>query len=94
MLPSLVLSVAVSFVAGMGPAKQKIELLTGVTLAYFEMGNPDGEPVLFLHGYTDTSREGTEHGRIETRLIAATGATTSAPRASGCSTNRGERQVR
>lgn len=31
-------------------------LPTGIHLAWLEMGDPDGEPVLMIHGYTDTSR--------------------------------------
>ena len=31
-------------------------LSTGVTLRYVEAGDPDGAPVVFLHGFTDTSR--------------------------------------
>lgn len=31
-------------------------LPTGIRLAWLEIGDPDGEPVLMLHGYTDTSR--------------------------------------
>ncbi|MBK8255223.1 MAG: alpha/beta hydrolase [Polyangiaceae bacterium] len=37
-------------------SKQTISLSTGIDLAYIEMGNPAGKPVIFLHGYTDTSR--------------------------------------
>ncbi len=36
--------------------KQTISLSTGIQMAYLEMGNPAGDPVIFLHGYTDTSR--------------------------------------
>ena len=36
--------------------KQKLTLSTGIKLAYIELGDPAGEPVLFLHGYTDTVR--------------------------------------
>jgi non-heme chloroperoxidase len=32
----------------------KIELSTGVTLNYLEQGDSDGEPVIMLHGYTDS----------------------------------------
>lgn len=41
-----------------GPAftKQRVKLATGITMAYAETGAPEGEPVIFLHGYTDTSR--------------------------------------
>ena len=36
--------------------KKKVQLANGVTLAYVELGNPEGEPLLLLHGYTDSSR--------------------------------------
>lgn len=36
--------------------KKAIHLNTGIDLKYLDEGNPKGEPVLFLHGYTDTSR--------------------------------------
>ena len=36
--------------------KKKVRLANGLTLAYVELGNPDGEPLLLLHGYTDSSR--------------------------------------
>ena len=36
--------------------KRHIDLPNGIRLAYVEMGNPDGLPVILLHGYTDTSR--------------------------------------
>lgn len=37
-------------------AKRRVALPNGITLAYVEMGNPDGRPVLLVHGYTDSSR--------------------------------------
>lgn len=37
-------------------AKQTVALSTGIQMAYIEMGNPAGKPVIFLHGYTDTAR--------------------------------------
>lgn len=37
-------------------AKRRALLPNGVTLAYVEMGNPNGHPVLLVHGYTDSSR--------------------------------------
>ena len=37
-------------------SKQQVELPTGISIAYVEAGDPKGEPVIFLHGYTDTSR--------------------------------------
>lgn len=36
--------------------KQRVRLPNGIELAYVELGNPAGRPVLLLHGYTDTSR--------------------------------------
>ena len=36
--------------------KQKVALATGISLAYVDAGNPGGEPVILLHGYTDTGR--------------------------------------
>jgi pimeloyl-ACP methyl ester carboxylesterase len=36
--------------------KQSVRLPNGVTLAYAELGDPKGEPLLLLHGFTDTSR--------------------------------------
>ena len=37
------------------PRSARIRLSTGVTVEVTERGAPDGEPVLFLHGYTDSS---------------------------------------
>ncbi len=37
-------------------AKKTVSLSTGIQMAYLEMGDPCGDPVIFLHGYTDTSR--------------------------------------
>ena len=36
--------------------KKTVDLPNGVKLAYSEMGNTDGEPLLLIHGYTDNSR--------------------------------------
>ena len=36
--------------------KKDVRLANGVRLAYVELGDPRGEPLLLLHGYTDTSR--------------------------------------
>lgn len=36
--------------------KKDVRLPNGVRLAYVELGNPKGKPLLLLHGYTDTSR--------------------------------------
>jgi len=38
------------------PTEQRAELATGIDARWIELGDPRGEPVLFLHGYTDTSR--------------------------------------
>jgi len=42
--------------AGWAARKQRVRLPNGIELAYVELGNPAGRPVLLLHGYTDTSR--------------------------------------
>lgn len=42
--------------ASWASAKKQVELPNGIRLAYVEAGNPNGEPLLLLHGYTDTSR--------------------------------------
>ena len=36
--------------------KKQVLLQNGVRLKYVELGNPDGKPLLLLHGYTDSSR--------------------------------------
>ena len=36
--------------------KQRVDLPTGISMAYVEVGDPAGEPAIFLHGFTDTSR--------------------------------------
>ena len=36
--------------------EKSIELSTGISMSYVEVGNPRGEVVLMLHGYTDTRR--------------------------------------
>jgi non-heme chloroperoxidase len=38
------------------PPKKTVELSTGITMKYVEMGDPAGEAVILLHGITDTSR--------------------------------------
>jgi len=45
--------------AGWNARKQSVRLANGVKLAYVELGDPKGEPLLLLHGYTDTSRSWT-----------------------------------
>jgi pimeloyl-ACP methyl ester carboxylesterase len=37
-------------------AKRRARLPNGISLAYVELGNPKGRPVLLVHGYTDSSR--------------------------------------
>ncbi len=36
--------------------KKSIDLKTGIRMKYIDTGNPKGEPVILLHGYTDASR--------------------------------------
>ncbi|AEE49638.1 alpha/beta fold hydrolase [Haliscomenobacter hydrossis] len=36
--------------------KKSVLLRTGITMKYVEKGNPKGAPIIFLHGYTDSSR--------------------------------------
>ena len=36
--------------------KTEVRLPSGIKLAYVELGDPNGEPLLLLHGYTDSSR--------------------------------------
>lgn len=38
-------------------AKHSVALSDGVTLAYVSMGNPNGPPVVLIHGYTDNARD-------------------------------------
>lgn len=42
--------------AGWAARKQYVRLPNGIRLAYVELGNPAGPPVLLLHGFTDSSR--------------------------------------
>lgn len=42
--------------AGWAERKRTVTLPNGIALAYVELGNPDGPPLLLLHGYTDSSR--------------------------------------
>jgi pimeloyl-ACP methyl ester carboxylesterase len=46
--------------AGWNARKLTVRLANGVTLAYVELGDPKGQPLLLLHGYTDTSRSWTQ----------------------------------
>lgn len=36
--------------------KKQVRLPNGLRIAYVELGDPNGEPLLLLHGYTDSSR--------------------------------------
>lgn len=36
--------------------KKEVRLSNGIRLSYVELGDPNGEPLLLLHGYTDSSR--------------------------------------
>ncbi|MHB1871302.1 MAG: alpha/beta fold hydrolase [Steroidobacteraceae bacterium] len=36
-------------------AKRHVRLPDGIDLAYVQMGNPDGMPVVLIHGYTDSA---------------------------------------
>ena len=36
--------------------QKEVRLPNGIKLAYVELGDPNGKPLLLLHGYTDTSR--------------------------------------
>lgn len=36
--------------------KKQVRLPNGLDMSYVELGDPDGPPLLLLHGYTDTSR--------------------------------------
>lgn len=38
------------------PKLERVALSTGVTLSYRVQGNPQGKPVIFIHGYTDSHR--------------------------------------
>ena len=42
--------------AGWAERKRTVALPNGIRLAYVELGNPEGTPLLLLHGYTDSSR--------------------------------------
>ncbi|NNM62684.1 MAG: alpha/beta hydrolase [Steroidobacteraceae bacterium] len=37
--------------------KKKVALPDGITLAYLQMGDPRGQPVVLIHGYTDSARD-------------------------------------
>lgn len=42
--------------AGWAARKRSVALPNGIRLAYVELGNPAGRPLLLLHGFTDSSR--------------------------------------
>ena len=42
--------------AGWDAQKRRVKLQSGLELAYVELGNPQGRPLLLLHGFTDSSR--------------------------------------
>lgn len=46
--------------SGWNVRKQSVRLANGMALAYVELGDPKGESLLLLHGYTDTSRSWTQ----------------------------------
>lgn len=48
--------IAVIDQAGWNARKQRVRLPNGIELAYVELGDPAGRPVLLLHGVTDSSR--------------------------------------
>src|SRR5687768_10686397 len=55
--PALARAESVAIEQSAWPAMKKtVKLASGVTLAYVELGDPHGPPVLLLHGYTDSSR--------------------------------------
>lgn len=58
--PSAAASPAPIDQAGWVARKQSVYLPNGIDLAYVELGDPQGEPLLLLHGFTDTSRSWTE----------------------------------
>jgi len=42
--------------AGWAARKRHVDLPNGIRMAYVELGDPAGPPLLLLHGYTDSSR--------------------------------------
>jgi pimeloyl-ACP methyl ester carboxylesterase len=42
--------------SGWTSLKKEVRLPNGLRMAYVEAGDPNGEPLLLLHGYTDSSR--------------------------------------
>lgn len=51
---SLVAQPSMPFVTNLSPALKTISLPALVKLHYAEQGNPNGSPVIFLHGFTDS----------------------------------------
>ena len=35
---------------------KRVHLTTGINMAYMEAGNPDGQPLILIHGFSDSSR--------------------------------------
>jgi pimeloyl-ACP methyl ester carboxylesterase len=73
--------------------KKSVELSTGISMKYIEAGSPAGEPVILLHGITDSSRsfhptmENLAALRPDLRLLALDQrghGETSLPKAEGC----------
>src|SRR5690606_7469297 len=56
--PLLMTVMADADAAGEDPyaMKKAVSLPTGIEMQYVEAGNPEGEAVVLLHGYTDSSR--------------------------------------
>lgn len=42
--------------AGWAGAKKTVNLPNGITMAYSEMGDSEGDPLVLIHGYSDNSR--------------------------------------
>jgi pimeloyl-ACP methyl ester carboxylesterase len=42
--------------AGWNAQKRRVKLSSGLELAYVDLGDPKGRPLLLLHGFTDSSR--------------------------------------
>ncbi|MFY0532539.1 sensor histidine kinase [Nannocystis pusilla] len=64
-----------------------IALSTGIDVAYRELGDPDGDVVIFLHGYTDTSRSFCRRRwrcTSSTTIITCTSSTSAATAARRC----------
>lgn len=56
-LVALALPAAAADCANFYGDKCRVKLSTGITLSYVDQGPRDGMPVIFLHGYTDSSLE-------------------------------------